>query len=300
MRCVEIIFQTFSRIKRFLFDNQLYAITLAFVSILVYSLYILIPFGTVDDYRWAWHYILFPEKAGMDLLLLNIMESRFFYGLNLWLFFKPSSISYFGIYRLLNLFLLIIFSLILFNFLSQGTNKRNAMLLSIIICTLPSFSIFFYFAILTGVIAGGILSGLAVWLLKDFQPQKNTQLRIAHRFFFSFLLLLMALQFYQPIAMLFWVFVAIVLLGNCQSQLKPFVKKYLIYIGVFVLALIVAFLLIKIAPRLTGFSVLSRTSIVGLGNLGSKIDWFFIKIRKNITWFIFVYLSRRTIFNELL
>ena len=262
-------------IKSFYLDNQPNILILSSILIIVYSLYIFIPFGTYDDYERAWNYITSPQTAGNEQILLNAMDGRIFTGVLISLFFKPSNISYFGIYRISNLLLILIFSYILYIFLIRSINKTSALLLCIVICTLPSFSTIFYFASLIGVIAGGIFSGLSVLLLLKTPSFHLSDKNFKLRLLFSSILLLVALQFYQPIAMFYWVFVAIVLSFDRQQDLKTFISKYLYFLLVFILSLGVAYLILRITPLIAGLPIKQRTAIIGLNELSNKIKWFF-------------------------
>lgn len=244
-------------------EDKPYILAIFLILAVVYSFYIFIPFGASDDYARAWYYILSPQTFGFDQLKASFTEGRLFNGLFLWLFFRPRSISYLGIYRSINLVLLFIFSLTLFYFLNKKINKFSASLLTIIICLLPSFSIMFYFASLMGVIAGGILSGFSVWLLISFSSLPKLKSSSIVRLLLSSLFLLIAVQFYQPIAMVYWVFVAILLVCDHQTEIRPFLKKYFLYLIIFIFTMLVDLIIIRITPGITRSRMCGPRQLIG-------------------------------------
>lgn len=265
-----------------------YFIAIGLTIIAVYSLYIFLPIGTYDDYERAWNYNLFPQTYGRDLFSQHLNDGRAFTGLFLWLFFKPASISYFGIYRIINLLLLIPFSFGIFSFLAKEMKLATACMLTIVICLLPSFSIMFYFVSLMGVFAGGILSRESVLMLKDVVSIRHISSKFVKRIIFACLLLLTAIQFYQPIAMFYWFFAAIILLSNRNFGIKTFLGKVLVYGVVFLFSLAMAYLVMRAAPLLTNMPNRARASLIDWQILLPKILWFLSDpIPNSVNFFLF-------------
>lgn len=253
-----------------------YISVLVTLLLIIYSLYWIIPFGASDDYFRNWSYITDPEGFLIQQLKSSMMDGRVINGIFLGLFFRPDNISELGYSRLLNLGLFIIFSILLFIFLRKKFDSLQSLLICLIICTLPPFLMIFFFASLIGAFIAAIFAGIAVLLISDFHSINDFRGDKIAKIMLTGLLLTGATHTYQPLAMLYWVFVAILLISEEQkNKIAPFLRKYIIYLVVFMLSMGLSLLLIRAAPMITGWPNNPRTTLLSLGSLSEKLIWFF-------------------------
>jgi hypothetical protein len=149
-----------------------------------------------------------------------------------------------------------------------GWKRVTALIISVILGTIPSFQVHAAWTIAFIFPWGAALAGISVYFLN-----KNSRSLIT-RFILSSLILVLSFNIYQPSATYFWVFTVLILFMK-SSKLQDKVRVYLIHVSVFFTSALIALLIQKVISRLMeeccSFAVARSnltTDIVG------KLVWF--------------------------
>ena len=226
-------------------------------------------------------YIFVNAASTQELSLATLLIERTRTGKLLYGFFyyAIAHVGSAGSIRLFGVISLGLFSYILFATLKKyNVRQEHAFLLSILACTLPSIQILI--AWLAGIpyIFSAILSFIAGVFMFDFASKESNAkpIHTAGSFLIVIVLLVIAMHFYQPTAMLYWTAGIIplsLLKGDAlQKKRRPaFIKFFFAGFA----AITVYFFSVKILQFIFETGFVGRGGLIGLSNVPAKLKWFF-------------------------
>ncbi|MDI2113382.1 glucosyltransferase domain-containing protein [Commensalibacter nepenthis] len=147
----------------------------------------------------------------------------------------------------------------------QVTNKNFVLFLPLFLVFLPSIVVYNSWATCFVFVLSVLLAGLAYYNM--FDENKNTTIS---RFLISNVFLICSFFIYQPTAMLFLYFV---FLHNCIDNRKLNLLNLVLSAIALMIAMIAAFLSIKVVPKLLYGYVIDRSNLNT--DFISKVKWFF-------------------------
>jgi hypothetical protein len=243
--------------------------SLTAVLLLCYAPVLVAPYAYADDYA------LLAARARGEMapdLRLKVSQGRPTYALLLDLFF-PRSFAYLGYLRLLGVVGIILLAWKLYRALGRaGWSRDHSFSMALIVCTLPPFQVyaacavagFFPFAAL----ASASAFNLAERAFHERHPGRTWALVAG-----AVLLLLSALTIFQPAAMFFWVFAAIILF---KPEVSPssVLPRFLWYTATGFTGSILGFGVYKLGSARYSYMVPPLRSHL-TRDIGEKALWFF-------------------------
>ncbi len=245
------------------------------IFILTYLPVIQFNYLFMDDYAFvktdADH-----EKSLYEEIIDRSRDGKLIYGI--FLHAISNYIKYDNLIRLLGIIGLSFLSFVIYAFLGiYQIKKIHAFIISILVCTLPSFQLFVAWMVTFPYIYSAILSFTAgLILFKVLSNKDNGGLRHqASSFFIIIVLLVTALHIYQPTAMFYWAMGIIPLLVLKDEDFKdgwrlPFIAFFLTG----VVSLAIYFLSVKILHHIFSVGFPGRGKLIAITNIPLKLNWF--------------------------
>lgn len=251
-------------------DRWLLPIYLVFF-LLIYSPSILLPYGYADDYAVL---AAFEQggSAARDILLSMIVGGRPVYALMTDLFYSHAqSMSDLQVMRCVGVITIGAVAWLFYQvFRKAGAGLTLATVAPVLICVTPPFQLAASWTALSFFPLAALFAGVAVLLVDRISP--GAWIRAAGCFVGALVLETLAMTLYQPEAMLFWVFAAILLVMRVSSP-RAFLRRAARFTLVGVIASSIDFLVIKLLPHLGVHNFgTARTALST--NLKTKLVWF--------------------------
>jgi hypothetical protein len=252
------------------FSGWLVFISLTAVLLLCYVPVLVTQYAFSDDYS-----VLATDHRGKIELEreTKISQGRPTHALLIELFFHNRNIGNLRYLRLLSVAGIVLLAWSLYRrLLGAEWSSKVSFVVALIVCTLPPFQVyaswgveaFFPFAALA---SGGALS-LAERAFHERRPFCTLGLAAG-----AVLVLLLALTIYQPAAMFFWVFAAIVLFKPGAS-LSSVLHRFLLYCVIAFTALLLGFSIYKLGSAMYAYMLSPLRSHLSQ-DIGEKALWFF-------------------------
>jgi hypothetical protein len=253
--------------------------TLAFMFI--YAAAWIIPYGYVDDYPLLLDSLRRQFGPNMGVYIL---AGRPITGvLDFLAYGSLGGVSDLRYLRLVGILGIALFAWLLFRtLLSAGMERRLAIAVPVFACTLPAFQVTADWAILW-IVPYTCCAGGGAFLLANRGIEAPSLRRRMVLLGASVLLLLVALVMYQPAAMIFWLFAAIIFFTR-DTALAQMVRRLAVFAGIMVVALALAYGVLRVLPVLVYGShpvanpvfgpVELRSHVIGIGDIPIKLLWF--------------------------
>lgn len=254
-----------------------YTLVFAFI----YAAAWIIPYGYVDDYPLLLDGL--RHQFGPDMAVyiqggrpiaggLEFLSHNFLGGMH--------DLRYL---RLLGIFGIALLAWLLFRtLLSAGMQRRLALAIPVFICTLPTFQVAAGWAILWDAVYAACAAGGAL-LIADRAMHMPVGRRRVLWIGVSVALVLAALLVYQPAAMMYWVFAAIIFFTR-DIALAQMVRRLAAFSAIMLVALALAYGVFLVLPVLVYGSrpianpafgpVLQRAHLISIGDIPAKLIWF--------------------------
>jgi len=247
----------------------------------IYAAAWIIPYGYIDDYplllnslrhQFSLDMVVYIQGGRPIAGMLEFLSYHFLGGV--------SDLRYL---RLMSIFGIALLAWLLFRTLvSVGMQRRLAIAIPVFACTLPTFQVAADWAILW-VAPYACCAGGGSFLIANRGIDATSPRRRVFLLAVSVTLLLSALLAYQPAAMMYWVFAAIVFFTR-DTGLAQMVRRLAAFAGIMVVALALAYGVLRVLPMLVygshpvadpAFaSVDQRSHLVGIGDIPLKLLWF--------------------------
>jgi hypothetical protein len=147
-----------------------------------------------------------------------------------------------------------------------------AALIAVLVCTVPAFQVYSFWAVLFTSPYAALLGGGASLLAVAATDAPRSV--VADRVVGATAMLLMALLIYQPAAMFFWVFLGVTLLGAVDER-KRAVRLVRTHFAIGAVALLLGFLVARLAAKVIGSANLSPERTALTHDPVGKARWFF-------------------------
>lgn len=256
--------------------------TLAFM--LIYAAAWVIPYGYVDDYPLLLDSL--RRQFGPDMGVYILAGRPITGALDFLAYGSLGGVADLRYLRVAGIFGIALFAWLLFRTLrSVGMERRLAFAFPLVVGALPPFQVVADWAILWVAAYAACAAGAAL-LIADRGLRANTARRRMLLLSASLALLLVALLIYQPAAMMYWVFAAIILF-TFDTPLASMLWRLAVYAGIMVVALALAFGVLRVLPTLVYGSRLTtavanpvfgpvdqRAHLIGIGDIPIKTLWF--------------------------
>lgn len=240
--------------------------------VLLYSPAFLLPYGYADDYAVlaAFQY---GGKAVSDLVTMMALGGRPVMALLTAAFYLPAHhLVDLQVLRLVGVVLIGVLAWLLFmTFRRVGAGLLLASVAPILICVTPPFELHAGWAALSLCTLASIFAGFAA-LLVDTMGEQRSQAAWIGLFIAAVALETLAINVYQPDAMMLWVFAAIYLVMRDRSP-RDFMRNAAIYGVVGVIAMGFDYLEIKLLPQFGLHSFVTARSTLD-SNVAAKLVWF--------------------------
>jgi len=247
------------------------------IFILTYSPAIQINYLFMDDYAFVKTNIT-QEKSLYEEIIDRARDGKVLYGV--FLHIISNNIKHDNLFRLLGIIGLSFLSYVLYTILKIYQIKtEHAFLISVLVCTLPSFQLFVAWLVTFPYIYSAILSFTAGLILFKVVSEKNKGIsiyRLGSLFIIIGLLMLAALHIYQPTAMLYWAIGIIPLSVLKDEDFKDRWRlPFTVYFFIGFVSLAVYFLTVKILHHVFNVGFPSRGGLIDLTKIPLKLNWFF-------------------------
>jgi hypothetical protein len=247
------------------------------VFLFTYSSCFTCSYAFLDDYK-IFEEALTGKKNFFNLMLIS---GRPMYALLNYIALLPlQKIGDMRLLRLISVIGIAILAWLVYRILTRcGLPRRFAFLLGIFIGFLPPFQVYASWSIACYFPYAAILSGMAFWMAEgSFLTERLNLWQIGAAIFLLFL----AMTIYQPAAMFFWVFVAIISLVPSERPLKEVLSHLAVF---FIIGFIAAFfgyvvvLLFNKILLVPQSEMYFRARLVN--DLSVKASWFFSEVLLN-------------------
>jgi hypothetical protein len=197
------------------------AVLLPLAIVLVFLPVLTVPYGLTDDYR----FLALSENLGLSVpphakgaVHATAAEGRPVHGLLVKAAFSAAeTIDNLRFVRIITVAGIAVLALLLnWALVRSGVGRVPAALIALLVCTLPSFQVFAAWTVSLPMPWTALLGGCAS-LLTAAAVDAPRHLKL-DRFVGATALLVVALMTYQPTAMFFWVFLAVVLVGTVADS----------------------------------------------------------------------------------
>lgn len=157
---------------------------------------------------------------------------------------------------------------------SMGWPVRESLPLAYLICVMPPFQVYVGWATLCSLPIAALMAVLAAWKAKRFAESSGSLEDLKSKWksaLWAVLLLFFSLNLYQPLAMFYWVIVAVQLFSR-ESKAAVLYKRFILYGLISVASLLLSLAVFQITSALNPIQ-LRRTLIVE--EYWEKLQWFF-------------------------
>ncbi len=230
----------------------------------------------MDDYAFVKTHAN-QEKSLYQEIIDRSRDGKVIYGF--FLHEISNNIKYDNLIRLIGILSLSLFSFVIYIYLGiYQINKTHAFLVSVLVCTLPSFQLFVAWMVAFPYIYSAILSFICGLILFKVLSGKNTgSLRYqVSSFLIVIVLMVIALHIYQPTAMLYWASGVIPLLLLKEEDFKRRWRlPFILYIMTGFISLAAYFFTVKILHHIFSVGFPGRGGLIKLEMIPLKLKWFF-------------------------
>lgn len=230
----------------------------------------------LECYAFSDDYSLLYNAGDPGTLNFCISSGRPIYGILMkWLFSKFYYISDLKYARMISLFGIVLFSMLLYRaYILAGWKRIEGGSASVIMCLMPAFGLYAAWATTFPIVYGAALAFIAGELcLKSFDWFRlgDRQLKASIMMLGSTVLLIISLMIYQPIAPSFWLFIAIALFRPLKNSDNLFRKSIYCFV-IFTISLMAYYILYK--ATIWPFTVEPSGRSGLTNNFLEKIHWF--------------------------
>ncbi len=247
------------------------------LSILVcYGPVILVPYAFSDDYSLFYNAAVDKNFVDREQVIASGRPLNAFFLERT--FTALTGIADLRYIRFAGVIGIIALALLIFRVLStHGWNRLQSALISIVICTLPPFQVFAAWATTSLFPYSALLSGLGFIVAEKGLLIKGSSRLISSAI--ALALLSVSFAVYQPTAMFFWFFAAVLFLHE-QDTPALTLRRFLCFFVIMASAMIVAYIMVKAGQALFPGAVGPERSSISSDAVG-KMLWFIREPLKN-------------------
>jgi len=241
-----------------------------------FSSAMIVPYAFGDDYTDLWLVVSGRPNAyfGNSVLDLSVNEGRPLAGLLVTAFFRAAGtieslrfVRLFAVISITTLAVLLHWALV-----RSKIKPIVAGLIAIFVFSLPTYQVYASWAVAFTYPLGGLLAaGASLVTVSAIDGPRD---RMWYRLWAASGLLIAALLMNQPGAMLFWVFLAVALVGAAQSSGRSLLLTQA-HFGVGIVALALAYLELKVSVSLMGKATPGAARSTITHDVAGKAHWFF-------------------------
>lgn len=241
--------------------------------LLCYLPVLLVPFAFADDYFFL-SFSLHDRDFPLQYWPMFVTAGRPFFTLFWWFYsLFVHKIADLALLRLLGIVSLALLAFCLYKtMMAAGWRKSIALLIPIIICTMPAFQVYISWATISCAVILTVIAGASVYLGEQAYA-KSYGLSKYLLWLSSVITLLVALAVTQCNPMFFWVFVAIILFRPDNIPVD-YLRRFFWYLTIFLSSCALDFAIAEISKAAYGVQSMASERAHLTHHVWKKIIWF--------------------------